>query len=230
MSKLRPTAGGGQGVAGGLSAFPILSNRARRQALPSPGLPDRTGPAPGFPTPREDAILTTDSVSEPSRRDFLYLATGAVGAVGAGSLAWPFIHQMNPDASALALSSIEVDVSQIKPGQIVTVKWRGKPVFIRNRTPEEMKKEAETPIADLRDPETDKARVKPGHESLLIVVGVCTHLGCIPLGHQGDYEGWFCPCHGSHYDASGRVRKGPAPKNLEVPAYAFLNDKVVKIG
>ena len=174
--------------------------------------------------------MTTDSISEPSRRDFLYLATGAMGLVGAGALAWPFIDQMNPDASALALSSIEVDVSQIQPGQIVTVKWRGKPVFIRNRTAEEMKQIEATPLSDLSDPQTDKERVKPGHESLLIVVGVCTHLGCIPLGHQGAYDGWFCPCHGSVYDTSGRIRSGPAPKNLEVPEYAFLNDKVVKIG
>ena len=175
--------------------------------------------------------MTTDSISEPSRRDFLYLATGAMGLVGAGALAWPFIDQMNPDASALALSSIEVDVSQIQPGQIVTVKWRGKPVFIRNRTAEEMKQIEATPLSDLSDPQTDKDRVKPGHESLLIVVGVCTHLGCIPNRDNSKQPGgYLCACHGSVYDASGRIRSGPAPKNLEVPDYAFLNDKVVKIG
>jgi ubiquinol-cytochrome c reductase iron-sulfur subunit len=153
-----------------------------------------------------------------------------MGVVGAASVAWPFIDQMNPDASALALSSIEVDVSQVKPGQIVTVKWRGKPVFIRNRTEKEMAELQATKVTDLRDPQSDAQRVQKGHENLLIVVGVCTHLGCIPLGNKGDYEGWFCPCHGSHYDASGRIMKGPAPKNLEVPEYKFISDKVVKIG
>ena len=167
---------------------------------------------------------------DPNRRDFIHIAAAVAAGGAVARLAWPFIDQMNPDASALALSSIEVDVSQIQPGQIVTVKWRGKPVFIRNRTAEEMKQIEATPLSDLSDPQTDKERVKPGHESLLIVVGVCTHLGCIPLGHQGAYDGWFCPCHGSVYDTSGRIRSGPAPKNLEVPEYAFLNDKVVKIG
>jgi ubiquinol-cytochrome c reductase iron-sulfur subunit len=168
--------------------------------------------------------------AEPSRRDFLYLATGAVGAVGAAAAVWPFIDQMNPDASALALSSIEVDVSAVAPGQIVKVKWRGKPVFIRNRTDEEMAKLAKMDVKGLRDPQTDADRVKKGHENLLVVVGVCTHLGCIPLGHQGDYDGWFCPCHGSVYDASGRIHAGPAPANLPVPPYEFVSDKVVKIG
>ena len=173
---------------------------------------------------------STPDLAEPSRRDFLYIATGAVGVVGVGALAWPFIDQMNPDASALALSSIEVDISAIQPGQIVTVQWRGKPVFIRNRTDKEMQDVKAVPLGELRDPQADAARVKKGHENLLIVVGVCTHLGCIPLGHQGEYEGWFCPCHGSVYDPSGRIRKGPAPLNLEVPAYSFLSEKVVKIG
>ncbi len=168
--------------------------------------------------------------AEPSRRDFLYIATGAVGAVGVAAVAWPFIDQMNPDASALALASTEVDVSNVTPGQIITVKWRGKPVFIRNRTDEEMKKLAAMDWKGLRDPQSDEARVKKGHENLLVVVGVCTHLGCVPLGHQGEYEGWFCPCHGSVYDASGRIHAGPAPLNLPVPPYEFVSDKVVKIG
>ncbi|NLH81343.1 MAG: ubiquinol-cytochrome c reductase iron-sulfur subunit [Phyllobacteriaceae bacterium] len=168
--------------------------------------------------------------AEPSRRDFLYIATGAVGAVGVAAVAWPFIDQMNPDASALALASTEVDVSNVAPGQIITVKWRGKPVFIRNRTDEEMKKLEAMDWKVLRDPQTDEARVKKGHENLLVVVGVCTHLGCVPLGHQGEYEGWFCPCHGSVYDASGRIHAGPAPLNLPVPPYEFISDKVVKIG
>ena len=173
---------------------------------------------------------STHDTAEPTRRDFLYIATGAVGAVGVGSLAWPFINQMNPDASALALSSIEVDVSAIQPGQIVTVKWRGKPVFIRNRTAKEMEEARKVDLAELKDPQKDEARVKKGHDNLLVVIGSCTHLGCVPLGHSGAYDGWFCPCHGSVYDTSGRIRKGPAPANLEVPAYSFLSDKVIKIG
>ena len=173
---------------------------------------------------------STHDTAEPTRRDILYIATAALGAVGAGSLAWPFIDQMNPDASALALSSIEVDISAIQPGQIVTVKWRGKPVFIRNRTPKEMEEAKTVSASDLKDPQSDADRTKKGHESLLVVVGVCTHLGCIPLGHSGAYDGWFCPCHGSVYDTSGRIRKGPAPLNLQVPEYSFLSDKVIKIG
>jgi ubiquinol-cytochrome c reductase iron-sulfur subunit len=168
--------------------------------------------------------------AEPSRRDFLYIATGAVSAVGAAAAVWPFIDQMNPDASALALASTEVDVSAVAPGQIITVKWRGKPVFIRNRTKDELDKLAAMDVKSLKDPQTDADRVKKGHESLLVVVGVCTHLGCVPLGQAGDYKGWFCPCHGSHYDASGRIHQGPAPLNLPVPPYEFVSDKVVKIG
>lgn len=168
--------------------------------------------------------------AEPSRRDFLYIATGAVSAVGAAAAVWPFIDQMNPDASALALASTEVDVSAVAPGQIITVKWRGKPVFIRNRTKDELDKLAAMDVKSLKDPQTDADRVKKGHENLLVVVGVCTHLGCVPLGQAGDYKGWFCPCHGSHYDASGRIHQGPAPLNLPVPPYEFVSDKVVKIG
>ncbi|MCE1237721.1 MAG: ubiquinol-cytochrome c reductase iron-sulfur subunit [Hyphomicrobiales bacterium] len=174
--------------------------------------------------------MATIDTAEPSRRDFLYIATGAVGAVGAAAVVWPFIDQMNPDASALALASTEVDISAVAPGQIITVKWRGKPVFIRNRTDEEMKKLGTIDAKGLRDPQTDGDRVKKGHENMLVVVGVCTHLGCVPLGHQGEYDGWFCPCHGSVYDASGRIISGPAPLNLPVPPYEFVSDKVVKIG
>jgi ubiquinol-cytochrome c reductase iron-sulfur subunit len=177
--------------------------------------------------------LAISETAEPTRRDFLYIATGAMGVIGAGSLAWPFIDQMNPDASALALASTEVDISAIQPGQIVTVKWRGKPVFIRNRTEKEIEEARSVPTASLPDPQTDQSRVKAGKDNWLVVVGVCTHLGCVPLGGvgaRGDYDGWFCPCHGSHYDTSGRIRKGPAPLNLAVPTYEFLSDKVVKIG
>jgi len=172
----------------------------------------------------------THDTPEPTRRDFLTIATVATGIVGVGALAWPFIDQMEPDASALALSSIEVDISQIQPGQIVTVKWRGKPVFIRNRTAKEMAEAKDVNVASLRDPQSDTDRTKKGHENLLVVIGVCTHLGCIPLGHSGSFDGWFCPCHGSVYDTSGRIRQGPAPLNLAVPEYAFLTDKTIKIG
>ncbi len=172
--------------------------------------------------------MTAGHAEEPTRRDFLYIATGAVGAVGAGALAWPFIDQLNPDASVKALASIEVDISAIPVGAAITVTWRGKPVFIRHRSAQEISAAAEVNIEELRDPQTDAARVqKP---EWLIMVGVCTHLGCVPLGQKGDFGGWFCPCHGSHYDTSGRVRKGPAPLNLAIPEYVFLDDNRVKIG
>ena len=159
----------------------------------------------------------------------LFIATGAAGAVGVGSVAWPFIHQMNPDASTIAAGApIDVDLSAIAEGAIVTVKWRGKPIFVRHRTPKEITDAADVSLAQLPDPQADAQRVKK--PEWLVVIGVCTHLGCIPLGHSGDYDGWFCPCHGSVYDTSGRIRKGPAPKNLEVPNYAFASDTKLTIG
>lgn len=158
----------------------------------------------------------------------LYIATGAASAVAVGALAWPFIAQMNPDASTLALASTELDIGAIAEGQIVTIKWRGKPVFVRHRTKKEIDEAQNVDVAKLPDPEADSARVKK--PEWLVVVGVCTHLGCIPLGHQGKFDGWFCPCHGSDYDTSGRIRQGPAPRNLEVPEYAFLSDTKIKIG
>ena len=170
---------------------------------------------------------------EETRRDFLYLATGAVTAVGTAAMIWPLIDNMNPSADVLALSSTEVDLSPIEVGQSITPVWRGKPLFIRRRTPDEIAKARADDAAKLVDPEPDEARVqKP---EWLIVVGICTHLGCIPLGQKagdprGDYGGWFCPCHGSHYDTSGRIRRGPAPTNLEVPAYVYLDDTTIKIG
>ncbi|MBX3525133.1 MAG: ubiquinol-cytochrome c reductase iron-sulfur subunit [Rhodoblastus sp.] len=172
--------------------------------------------------------MATTSTADPTRRDMLYIATGAASAVAIGAVAWPFISQMNPDASTLALSSTELDISAIPEGQIVTIKWRGKPVFVRHRTKKEIKEAEDVPLAQLPDPQTDQARVKK--PEWLVVVGVCTHLGCIPLGHQGPFDGWFCPCHGSAYDTSGRIRQGPAPRNLEVPDYAFLTDTKIKIG
>ena len=172
--------------------------------------------------------MTITEDNEPSRRDFLYIATGAVGAVGAAFAVWPLIHQMNPDASVQALASIEVNLDAIAEGQSITVMWRGKPVFIRHRTAEEIAEAENVAMADLPDPEADADRVqKP---QWLIMEGICTHLGCVPLGEAGDYNGWFCPCHGSHYDTSGRIRKGPAPLNLPVPDYQFLTDTSVQIG
>ena len=165
---------------------------------------------------------------DPSRRDFLYVAAAGLGVVGAAGFVWPLVDQMNPSKDVLALSSIEVDLSGIEEGQSITVSWRGKPVFVRHRTEAEIEEARAVPISDLPDPQSDEARVqKP---EWLIMVGVCTHLGCVPLGQQGEYNGWFCPCHGSHYDTSGRIRKGPAPANLEVPKYVFLDDTNIKIG
>ena len=165
---------------------------------------------------------------ETTRRDFLYIATGAFAAVGAANVVWPLIDQMNPDASVKALASIEVDISGVEVGQSLTVTWRGKPVFIRHRTPLEITEATETPLDDLKDPQPDADRVQ--NPEWLIMVGICTHLGCVPLGEAGDFDGWFCPCHGSHYDTSGRIRKGPAPKNLEIPPYEFVGDARIKIG
>ena len=168
-----------------------------------------------------------------SRRDFIVVATYAMGAVGAGAVAWPLIDQMNPAADTLALASIEVDVSKIEEGQSITLKWRGKPVFIRHRTEDEIGRANDVALTDLRDPQADIDRAeKP---EFLVLLGVCTHLGCVPLGQKvgevkGEYDGWFCPCHGSHYDTSGRIRKGPAPTNLEIPPYSFVSDQVIKIG
>ncbi|WP_139112477.1 ubiquinol-cytochrome c reductase iron-sulfur subunit [Hoeflea olei] len=187
--------------------------------------------------------MTHDGAGGPTRRDFLYISTGATAAVGAAAFAWPFIDQMRPDASTLAVSSIEVNVESLQPGMSLTVKWRGKPIFIRNRTPEEIEAANAVPLEDLKDQlarnanvdgtatATDVARsAGEGKENWLVMIGVCTHLGCIPLGQQGDFGGWFCPCHGSHYDTAGRIRKGPAPENLHVPTYAFVSDTVIKIG
>ena len=169
-----------------------------------------------------------------TRRDFLILSTSALGAVGAAGLVYPFISSMNPSADVLAMSTIDVDVSPVQVGQAITVMWRGKPVFIRRRSAEEIEEARVTTAANLPDPEADEIRT-PYKPEWLIVVGVCTHLGCVPLGQKpsdprGEYNGWFCPCHGSHYDTSGRIRKGPAPTNLMVPDYKFLDEKIVRIG
>jgi len=171
------------------------------------------------------------SSPDSERRDFIILTAQAMGALGAAAVIWPFVNSMNPSADVLALSSTEVDISPIAPGQEIKVMWRGKPVFIRHRTPEDIAAAEAVSLTELRDPQTDAERVKKGKEQWLVMVGVCTHLGCIPLGNlAGDYRGWFCPCHGSHYDTAGRIRKGPAPTNLVVPPFEFLSDTKVKIG
>tara|TARA_B100000214_G_C23692870_1_gene501695 strand:+ start:40 stop:549 length:510 start_codon:yes stop_codon:yes gene_type:complete len=162
------------------------------------------------------------------RREFIFTATYAVGAVGVGATVWPLIDQMNPDASVKALASTEVDISNVEKGQSITVLWRGKPVFIRRRTDEEIAKARDVNLQDLKHPEKDEDRAKD--PEWLVMLGVCTHLGCVPLGDKGEYGGWFCPCHGSHYDTSGRIRKGPAPTNMEVPKYEFVNSNIIKIG
>ena len=171
--------------------------------------------------------------SKNKRRDFLQLSTVTIGAVGTAAFIWPFLKSMSPAEDTIALGTTEVDVSQIEEGQSITVKWRGKPVFIRKRTKDEIDEAKTVNLSDLKDPEQDVDRVKK--DEWLVLVGVCTHLGCVPLGQKsgdvkGEYGGWFCPCHGSHYDLSGRIRKGPAPTNLEIPQYSFLSDTLIKIG
>jgi len=178
---------------------------------------------------------TTGHHGSATRRDFLYLVAGGFGAVGIGAALWPFIHSMNPAADVLALASTEVDLKPVQPGQRITVTWRGKPVFVDHRTADQIKTAREIKPNDLPDPQSDQKRVKAGKDQWLVLVGVCTHLGCVPLGQKtgdskGDFGGWFCPCHGSHYDTSGRIRKGPAPRNLEVPEYVFTNDTTIRIG
>ena len=161
----------------------------------------------------------------------MFLATGAGLAVGAGALAWPFVASMAPDAETIAAGApLEVDLTPIQEGQIVNVFWRGKLIFVRNRSEKEIKEAAAVPMTDLIDPQSDAARVKEGHAKWLVVYGNCTHLGCVPIGHQGQYEGWSCPCHGSLYDTSGRVRRGPAPTNLPIPPYLFESATKIRIG
>jgi ubiquinol-cytochrome c reductase iron-sulfur subunit len=175
--------------------------------------------------------LTTMSAAEPTRRDFLYIATATVGAVGAATTLIPLISQMNPDASTIAAGApIEVDLAPIAEGQIIKVFWRSKPIFISHRSAKEIAEARDVNVANLPDPQADQDRVKPGHDQWLVVIGICTHLGCIPLPHEGNYDGWFCPCHGSQYDTSGRIRQGPAPANLVIPPYAFLSDSKIQIG
>ena len=170
----------------------------------------------------------SDSEKKNNRRDFLFTASYTVGAVGLGATIWPFIDQMNPDSSVKALATTEVDISQIEPGKSITVLWRGKPVFIKRRTDSEISEAQSVSLDDLKHPEKDEDRVKKAE--WLVMMGICSHLGCVPLSDKGEYNGWFCPCHGSHYDTSGRIRKGPAPTNMEIPKYEFVNSNTIKIG
>ncbi|TDR88118.1 ubiquinol-cytochrome c reductase iron-sulfur subunit [Enterovirga rhinocerotis] len=176
-------------------------------------------------------MATTATAAPATRRDFLLIATGAAGAVGAGALVWPFVASLAPDAAVIAAGApVDVDLAPIQAGQIVKVFWRGKLIFVRHRTADEIKSAEDVNVATLRDPQADSARVKPGHAAFLIVYGNCTHLGCVPLGHEGEYKGWFCPCHGSVFDTSGRIRQGPAPTNLPIPPYSFVSDTKIRIG
>jgi ubiquinol-cytochrome c reductase iron-sulfur subunit len=190
------------------------------------------------------ALASTETADhpEPTRRDFLYIATGAVGVVGAALIAWPLIDQMNPDAAALALAQVDVDISAVKPGESLIVKWRGKPVVVRQRTDKEIDSAKAVNVSELRDqlarnanlpdsaPATDANRSAPGKEAWFVMIQICTHLGCVPLGQAGPYDGWFCPCHGSQYDTAGRIRQGPAPENMAIPKYEFTSDKSIRIG
>jgi len=191
---------------------------------------------PAKKTPVKKAPVNKTPVTKKptdDRRDFLALTAASFAAVGGASVAWPFINSLNPAKDTLALATTEVDLTPIQVGQSITVMWRGKPVFVRHRTEKEIEEAKDVKLAKLIDPETDEARVqKP---EWLVLVGICTHLGCVPSGQKmgeakGEYDGWFCPCHGSHYDSSGRIRKGPAPKNMVIPTYEFVSDTLIKIG
>ena len=195
--------------------------------------------------------MSTAVHADVNRRDFLFIATGAATVVGAALTAWPFINQMNPDASVLALASIEVDLAPLAEGQEITVKWRGNPVLVRHRSPKEIELAKSVKIEELIDMDARSANVKDGElatnenrvvggkDAYIVMMGVCTHLGCVPIGNLGDFGvvegnakmgGWFCPCHGSMYDTAGRVRKGPAPENLAVPKYEYIADTKIRIG
>ena len=171
-----------------------------------------------------------DQVKDKSKRDFVTTAAYTTAGVGAVCLVLPMIDSMNPSSDVTALASVEVDISAIKEGEEKKVMWRGKPIFIKRRAKWAIEAAQKVNLSELRDPQSDADRVKKGKEEWLITIGICTHLGCIPIGDSGEFNGWFCPCHGSQYDTSGRIRKGPAPKNLEVPPYEFLNENTIKIG
>ena len=175
-------------------------------------------------------LLNPEISPDMDKRDFVVLTASAVAAVGAAACVWPLVDALNPAEDVLALSSVEVDLTPIKEGQTLKVMWRGKPVFITHRTAKQIEESKSTALDDLKDPQEDQDRVQKGHEQWLIMVAVCTHLGCIPIENKGDYDGYFCPCHGSHYDSAGRIRRGPAPKNLLVPNYRFVDNNKIIIG
>ena len=176
-----------------------------------------------------------DEHIDEGKRDFIYITTGAVAAGGVAALAWPLVSQMGKAADTLAAGSVEIDLSGVVEGQQLKVLWRGKPIFVRHRTPKEIAMAENVSLVDLPDPQSDNSRLIPNTEgkinpNFLVMIGVCTHFGCIPVGESGDFDGWYCPCHGSHYDTSGRIRKGPAPANLEIPPYEYISDTVIKVG
>ncbi|PCJ23929.1 MAG: ubiquinol-cytochrome c reductase iron-sulfur subunit [Rickettsiales bacterium] len=173
---------------------------------------------------------SSDKPDKTTRRDFVTLTASGMTAIGAACAVWPLVDSFNPSADVLALSSIEVNLAPVEEGQTLVVKWQGKPIFIKHRTEAEIEEAEMTPMKELIDPEADSDRVKPGQSKWLVTIGICTHLGCVPIANKGEYDGWFCPCHGSHYDTSGRIRKGPAPLNLAVPPYEFISDTKIKIG
>jgi ubiquinol-cytochrome c reductase iron-sulfur subunit len=174
-----------------------------------------------------DAAIT----AEPTRRDFLYIATIAAVGVGGAAMVWPFVSSLAPDAETVAAGApVELDLTPIADGQIVKLFWRGKLIFVRHLTEKEIADASATPLRELKDPQSFDARTKDGHRQWLVVYGNCTHLGCVPLGNAGAYNGWFCPCHGSVFDTAGRIRQGPAPINLPIPPYAFLSDTKIRIG
>jgi ubiquinol-cytochrome c reductase iron-sulfur subunit len=193
-----------------------------------------------------ESAMTDSAQPETNRRDFLYVATASAGAVTVGAAVWPLVNQMNPSADVMAAASIQVDISGVETGTQLTVKWRGKPIFIRRRGQDEIDQARATPLEDLKDP-IDRRYENPNNKAdtpaldqnrtmdeageWLVMIGICTHLGCVPLGGKtGDFGGWFCPCHGSHYDSAGRIRKGPAPRNLDIPPLAWVNDSLIEIG
>jgi ubiquinol-cytochrome c reductase iron-sulfur subunit len=224
----------------GMQASDISS---RDGTLHSAGIPLKLyGP---YPRPDKGEVLVShadDDHSGNTRRDFLYYATAGAGAVTAGAAVWPLVNQMNPSADVQALASIDVDVSGVEPGTQITVKWLGKPVFIRRRSPDEIEAARAVELSDLPDQGAENANLAAGSDAAdenrtldadgewLVMMGVCTHLGCVPLGDAGDFGGWFCPCHGSHYDTAGRIRKGPAPTNLPVPRAVFTSETTNKLG
>lgn len=183
--------------------------------------------------------MGSDTAGGETRRDFLQIVGWTGFGLGAAAVAWPFVHQMNPSADVLALASIDVDLSTVEEGMSIAVQWRGKPIFIRYRTEAEIAASRAVDLSELRDPATDDERTTAGdgvaRPQWLIQIGICTHLGCVPLGNRvgepkGDYDGWFCPCHGSHYDTAGRIRRGPAPRNLDLPPFTFVTDTEITIG